>query len=214
MIDFGIAASTLESLQPHDAGFTESAGVFAVEAALQGAPLNLVISQIEAVCQPAEPSYEVLKAVSLAWSDVAAAQAMGSGCVDPLTDMASAAHLRDRLEGLYRRGARDSVSVSTSHRLLVIETRHPYENQLDSALAAVDISNALRSVFVRDEIVAALTPRRFVVLAESARVTDDTLAVVAVLMRRVAGIPAPLVRAENLPPAAAELTDFLVALSS
>ena len=98
--------------------------------------------------------------------------------------------------------------------MLAISVKHAYANELDSALSAIDIEQALRAVFVRDEVIAALDTRSFVVLADARRINDDVLPVVAVLMRRAAGIPSPHVRIESLPQRSADITNFLVALSS
>lgn len=213
MYRFGLDTSSLYLRGAADENFIESASSFAVEAACQGAPLEHVISRIEDVCHPQSPSYEVIKAASIAWAESIAAWAVDSSCVDPLTDLASAGHLRECLEGLYRRGARDTLNVRDSHRLVVVESHHLYRNQLDCALVAVDIGQALRSLYRRDEIVASLTARRFVALVSTDNLTQDSLTVLAVLLRKKSGTPAPTTRVELLPDTACELSDFLVALS-
>ncbi len=214
MREYGLDLPNSEVRWESEASFLDSVEIFTRRAACQGMPLDDVFTSVESWIPDEVLPAPLMKAISLAWADEVVVWSMRSTCVDPLTDLTSVAHLRERIEGLYRRAERDGIRVSETHELLVIETRDTFENELDVALLAVDISHALKTVFVRDEVVAGITGCRFAVLAESQHVTQDSLAVLAVLLRRGAGIPSPLVRQQKLPGRAEELTDFLVTLSS
>lgn len=210
---FGVDSSSLDLHVKTGEDFLETARAFAVEAACQGAPLNQVIARIEDACFPSEPSFALMKTVTLAWSDSTFSLAAHASCVDPLTDLATLGHVRAALEGLYRRCALDEVRINDEYTLLVVDVNHPYRNQLDCALAAIDVGNALRTLFVRDEIIFSFTGRRFGVLARRAFVNDDALAVLAVLLRKAAGIPTPTMRVEDLPLTMDEIPDFIHTLS-
>lgn len=211
---YGVDTSSLDSRFEAGEDFLEAAKALAVEAACQGAPLNLVISRIEVACKPLEPSFALMKAVTIAWSESAFALVAENSCVDPLTDLATVSHLQESLTGLYRRASADGLTVRGEYKLLVVDVHHPYLNQLDCALAAIDVGNALRTLFVRDEIIASFTRRRFGVLARTQFLNDDALAVLAVLLRKAVGIPSPTVRVQDLPLTSGGISDFLLTLSS
>lgn len=211
---YGVDSSSLDLHVKAGEDFLECAREFAVEAACQGAPLNVVISRIQDACFPREPSFDIMKTVTTAWAEATFAAAVGSSCVDPLTDLATTGHLRECLEALYRLAAHDGLQVREEYKLIVVDVHHPYRNQLDCALAAIDVGNALRTLFVRDEIIASFTRRRFGVLARTQVVDDDALAVLAVLLRKAGGIPSPTLCVQDLPLTSREISDFLHTLSS
>lgn len=214
MQSFGIDTTVLDHAVRSGNDALSFARAFASRAAQQGVPLNHVLSHLENLCAPSEPAYDLVRAASITWADARQHTSLQETCRDPLTGMATSQHLVDRLEGIYRKAAVDGTNPAETHAVLAIGVNHVYANDLDAALSAIDIEQALRKVFVRDEVIAALDARSFVVLADSRQVNDDVLRVVAVLMRRAAGIPTPHLRIESLPQRSADITNFLVTLSS
>lgn len=185
---------------------------FGLRAADMGMPLAQVMGAMEKSFAPAEPPFAVVKEVSVAWSTRSRLTNLETSCSDPLTLMATGAHLREHLEGVYRVAERDGHRMSESSILIVVDLHHEMQNPLEKAVSALDVGVALRTVFCGDEVIASLTPRRFLVVTERRRVDDDTFAVVAVLLRRAAGVPSPRVWTESLPDDPAHLTGALDAL--
>ncbi|TXJ04969.1 MAG: hypothetical protein E6Q27_06680 [Aeromicrobium sp.] len=214
MQSFGIDTTVLDDALRTGSDALSFASALASQAAQQGVPLNHLLSHLENLYAPREPAYDLVRAASIAWADARQHVSLHETCHDPLTDLATSQHLAERLEGIYRKAAVEGTSPAETHAILSIGVKHAYVNELDAALSAIDIAQALRTVFVRDEVIAALDARSLVVLADARQVNDDVLRVVAVLMRRAAGIPSPHLRIESLPLREADIANFLVALSS
>jgi len=63
------------------------------------------------------PAFEAAEALSVAWSDATLEYLHDLSCEDPLTGLASLAHLRTRLDELYRESELSDVGVAQSHAL-------------------------------------------------------------------------------------------------
>ena len=90
-------------------------------------------------------------------------------CADPLTGLASMAHLRGRLTELYRGDAR-GPALRDRYALVVIEASAPRLIGLADEVFGLDlrmsrIGESSRSVFSGGETVCRIGPRRIVVLA-------------------------------------------------
>jgi hypothetical protein len=85
----------------------------------------------------------------------------GVSCEDPLTGLASLAHLRSRVVDTYREQARVGAGAST-HALVVVEVLggQPTASQFDKVLRLVDVAECLRMVYPGDETIGRLTPSR------------------------------------------------------
>ena len=68
-----------------------------------------------------EPDFRAVRALCLAWSDETLGYLHELSCEDPLTGLASLAHLRARLAEVYRGAEQGETSVATSHALVVVD---------------------------------------------------------------------------------------------
>ena len=162
----------------------------------------------------AEPAYAEARALAVAWSDATLGYVHGLSCADPLTGLASLAHLRTAIGDLHRAGP-----VQETHALVVVvaETAHDVQQlgePLARAMEDAQLGAVVRGVFPGHETIGHIAPGRVVVLADR----DDRLVRrVDLLMRMVEGRPPPRPRVwiEGLPDsdrAAAVLLDELTRL--
>jgi hypothetical protein len=117
-----------------------------------------------------EPAFTDACAVALGWSEATLAYLHQLSCADPLTGLASMAHLRGRLAELYRGDARGPAPLRDRYALVVVEAAAPRLSGLADEVFGVDlrmsrIGESTRSVFSADETVCRIGPRRIVVLA-------------------------------------------------
>jgi hypothetical protein len=115
-----------------------------------------------------EPAFTDACAVSLGWSEATLAYLHQLSCADPLTGLASTAHLRGRLTELYRGDARGSA-LRDRYALVVVEASAPRLTGLADEVFGVDLrmsrfGESARSVFSGGETICRIGPRRIVVL--------------------------------------------------
>ncbi len=182
-------------------------------AAQRGVPLHELLDRVERAFGGLEPSFAMVRAVAVSWAETSKMLQLDTSCEDPLTQLSTLAHLRHRLDGIYRAAVRDDTTVSDRYALVVVELPRSAERGLQEALFAVDVSTALRTVFPGDEVIAQLAGRRFAVLADRDRLDQPTLNLVTVLLRRTFESPPPRVWMEMLPPDSADVTWVLDALT-
>ena len=72
-----------------------------------------------------EPAFTDACAVALGWSEATLAYLHQLSCADPLTGLASMAHLRGRLTELYRGDARGPAPLRDRYALVVVEAAAP-----------------------------------------------------------------------------------------
>ncbi len=117
----------------------------------------------------AEPAYTDACAVALGWSESTLGYLHQLSCADPLTGLASMAHLRGRLMEMYRGDAR-GPALRDSFALVVVEASSPRLAGLTDEVFGADlrmsrIGESVRSVFSGAETICRIGPRRIVVLA-------------------------------------------------
>jgi len=118
-----------------------------------------------------EPAFTDACAVALGWSEATLAYLHQLSCADPLTGLASMAHLRGRLTELYRGDTRGSAPLRDRYALVVVEAAaHRRLSGLADEVFGVDlrmsrIGESARSVFSGGETICRIGPRRIVVLA-------------------------------------------------
>jgi hypothetical protein len=126
------------------------------DVARDGASLGEALSGLRAtyalVLGDATPAYEAVEALSVAWSDAALEYLHDLSCEDPLTGLASLAHVRTRLAEMYREAELTDVVVSGSHALVIVELcfRHPVGvpgHHFTRALRLVQVTEAMRAVY-------------------------------------------------------------------
>jgi len=167
-----------------------------------------------------EPAFTDACAVALGWSEATLAYLHQLSCADPLTGLASMAHLRGRLTEVYR-GVPASKAGSPRERyaLVVIESPAPRLTGLADEVFGVDlrmsrIGEAARSVFAGGETICRIGPRRIVVLASR----DDTLGRRTSLLRSLTALGdatsgAVRIWTESLPSSGDTVTSLLDELS-
>jgi hypothetical protein len=123
-----------------------------------------------------EPDYRALRALCLAWSEETLGYLHQLSCEDPLTGLASLAHVRARLSEVYRGAEQGGRSTNTSHALVVVDLPL-FARQLsveggsiaagfESALWLARLADTARMVFPGGETIAQAGPSRLVVVTE------------------------------------------------
>jgi hypothetical protein len=109
-----------------------------------------------------EPPFEVVRALAGAWADSSLRFLHSISCEDPLTGLASLAHMRTRMSEVYRESDRRGVVPTSSHALLVVQMHWPdtVTTTFDRLLRMIDVAEILRSVYAGDEVVGQLTASR------------------------------------------------------
>lgn len=162
----------------------------------------------------ADPAHAELRALAVAWSDATLGYVHGLSCADPLTGLASLAHLRTCISDVHRAGPAESTHALV---IVVAETAQDADQlgePLARAMEDAQLGATVRGVFPGRETIGHVAPGRLVVLAER----DDRLVRrVDLLLRMLAGrsAPRPRVWIEGLPDtdaAAASLLDELTRL--
>ena len=114
-----------------------------------------------------DPSYDAVSALVTSWSETTLGYLHQLSCDDPLTGLASQAHLRSRISELYRLAEPGDV---VHHALVVIALPlgdDPSEEAGDHFTRAMRIARAgelARTVFARDETIARLGRHRVGIL--------------------------------------------------
>lgn len=119
-----------------------------------------------------EPDFASVEALSVAWSEATLEYLHDVTCEDPLTGMASFAHLRTRVDELYREAYQTGEGVAGSHALVVIEMSAASggdagsrgDHQFTRALHLVQITESARAVFAGGETIARLSADRAAVV--------------------------------------------------
>ncbi|MCW2761085.1 MAG: hypothetical protein JWR85_1286 [Marmoricola sp.] len=123
-----------------------------------------------------EPDFRAVHALCVAWSEETLGYLHQLSCENPMTGLASLAHLRARLSEVYRsEQGGTSVSggapASTSHALVVLDLplvarASVWEEAFESTLRLVRLAENARMAFPGGETVCQANPRRVVVLAQ------------------------------------------------
>jgi antitoxin (DNA-binding transcriptional repressor) of toxin-antitoxin stability system len=118
-----------------------------------------------------EPDFRAVHALGLAWSEETLGYLHQLSCENPLTGLASLAHLRARLSEVYRGAEQGESSTSTSHALVVLDLPllarpSAWEDAFESTLRLARLGESARMAFPGGETICQVTPGRVVVLAE------------------------------------------------
>jgi GGDEF domain-containing protein len=166
-----------------------------------------------------EPDFASVEALSVAWSEATLQFLHELSCEDPLTGLASFAHLRTRLDELYREAEQTGESVSTAYALVVVEMaaadlRRRAEHQFTRALHLVQVTEMMRAVFAGGETIARLSPDRAVAVVRRLPSLGSSVAMVRELLGDVdLGSTDVRVWIEGLPPTADSATHLVDELS-
>ena len=118
-----------------------------------------------------EPDFRAVRALGVAWSEETLGYLHQLSCENPLTGLASLAHLRARLAEVYRGAEQGESSVSASHALVVLDlplsVRSPvWEDTFESTMRLVRLAESARMAFPGSETICQASPARVVVLAQ------------------------------------------------
>ncbi|HEX2896203.1 MAG TPA: hypothetical protein VHO29_19525 [Marmoricola sp.] len=143
-----------------------------------------------------EPDFGSTQAMSVAWSDETLGYLHQVSCEDPLTGLATLAHLRARLTELQRAAELSGTPASEGHALVVVDLSGGATGpgsvgggaQISRALLLARVADRTRLVFAGEESIGEATPSRLLVLAPR---TDD-LGLRVVVLRDLISDSAPL----------------------
>lgn len=180
--------------------------------ALEGAALDDVLDDLAATyrCRGGwwdEPPFEVVKTLATSWADSSLRYLHGVSCEDPLTGLASLAHVRTRVSEIYREAARDGVAGPPDFAFLVVELNFTDSSatQLDRILRMVDVGELIRTVCTGGEAIGQISASRAVVVVRRDEHVGEAVGALLGLLHdwhyRQGGMPARL-WIEGLPAAA------------
>ncbi|MCW2857529.1 MAG: hypothetical protein JWR52_3144 [Marmoricola sp.] len=119
-----------------------------------------------------EPDFDSTHALSIAWADETLGYLHQVSCENPLTGLATLAHLRGRLTEIQRGAESRGHGGETGYALVVVDVPAVGEREgiLGGPLAMAQIASKVRLVFEGDESVGEASPSRLLVIA---RRTDN-----------------------------------------
>ena len=141
--------------------------------AADGVPLGEALAALGATYATlglGDPTFAATEALSLAWSEETLAFLADVSCEDPLTGLASGAHLRARVAEIYREAAAaGGRGVRSTHALLVVDlSRQPAGAEMpdpfDEALRVAGAAEIVRDAFTGGETLARIGRDKVVAL--------------------------------------------------
>lgn len=120
-----------------------------------------------------QPDFASTEALSVAWSDETLGYLHQVSCENPLTGLATLAHLRARLAELQRAAELSGTAAGTRHALVVLDLpadapdadRDRGVDPFGQALLMARVADRARLVFAGEESIGEATPSRLLVLA-------------------------------------------------
>lgn len=154
-----------------DADMVAACSVVGRDVARDGAGLGEALEGLRAtygLVKGVEPAYRAVEALSVAWSEATLEYLHQLSCEDPLTGLASLAHVRTRLAEMYREAEQSGRCVRAAFALVVVEVcpeapsrpGHPFTR----ALQMVQVAEALRLVWPGGETIGRLGSERATVV--------------------------------------------------
>ncbi len=215
-----------ESLVAGDDAVSAAAEVGRTLAA-DGASLGEALSALRSCTSQlgfGDPSYAATESLATSWSEATLAFLGDVSCEDPLTGLASTAHLRARLEEIYRAADLVGGSVRTSHALLVADTadlalrpadhhaNHVGIDPFAHALTLAGVAEAVRGVFPGEETLARVGHDKVVALVRRPAHLGATVVELRTLLHEL-GFPRTRIWVEALPDDAAMAAQALAGLA-
>jgi hypothetical protein len=161
-----------------------------------------------------EPDFEATSALGVAWSDETLGYLHEVSCENPLTGLATLAHVRGRLAEIHRGAEARGRAGEPTHALVVVDVPllvgGDHEARLGGALVMAQVAHQVRMVFGGEESIGEASPSRLLVIAER---TEDLGNRVATLREYLASVtPAEVavrIWIEGLPAGAAATSTLL-----
>lgn len=164
------------------------------------------------------PDFAATEAMAVAWGEATLEFLSDVTCEDPLTGLASAPHLRARLNEVYRGAELGQTSVRRTHALVVVDVPRPAGSSGDrpfsQALGLAAVAETVRAVFAGDETIARLGPDRVAVLTRRADTLGADVAAVRARLGLLALPVEPRIWIEGLPGRCELATRLLSELSA
>jgi len=118
-----------------------------------------------------EPHFGAARALSEAWGEESLGYLHQLSCEDPLTGLASLAHLQARVSEVYRGAEQGGMSPGQSHALVLVDLPwlarpSAWDDPFEATLRLVRLAETARRVFQGEESIAKASPSRLVILAE------------------------------------------------
>lgn len=139
-----------------------------------------------------EPVVAAVEALALAWGEETLGYAHQISCEDPLTGLASLAHLRARLSEVYREADQAGAAVPVTHALVVVEL--PFlagvearEGRFGRALWMVRVAETVRLVFPGSETVCQVGGSRLIIVGERSDALGRKVVALAGLLEDLGG---------------------------
>jgi hypothetical protein len=162
---------------------TEVVAEIGRRAARDGEPIDELLAGLASTYQSvggvlAEPPFEVVRALTGAWADASLRYLHAVSCEDPLTGLASLAHVRTRILEIYRESGRTGTPTPPHYALLVVELKWPGQESLpfDRLLRLIDIAEIIRTVYDGEETVGQLSGNRAVAIVRRDERIGDSIA--------------------------------------
>lgn len=160
-----------------DADTIGACSVVGRDVARDGAALGEALDGLRAtfaLVNGTPPDFASVEALSVAWSEATLEFLHQLSCEDPLTGLATLAHVRTRLDELYRDAGQNGVPVLSSHALIVVELRPSgvpatAEDPFARALRLVRVTEMVRAVFSGGETIGRLNRDRAVAVVPRRR---------------------------------------------
>jgi hypothetical protein len=149
-----------------------ASAVVGCDVARDGASLGEALSGLRTAYElvlGTSPHFDACEALSVAWSEATLEYLHALSCEDPMTGLASLAHVRTRLAELYREAWEHGTSMPGSHALVIVEVGYAVppggpEQQFTRTLRLVQVSDAVRAVYPAGETIGRLGHERVVAL--------------------------------------------------
>ena len=141
-----------------------------------------------------DPTFCESHALAVSWSEATLGYLHSLSCADPLTGLATHAHLRERISELYRdaRACRHALVVTDAH---LPDGRHDAVDSLAAARRMTLLGQTARSVFTGAAAVGQVGHHRLVVVVPR----DETLGSRVSLLKRMVENTADRIWIEGLP---------------
>jgi GGDEF domain-containing protein len=178
-----------EALASGSGALAEAYAVLGHRLAAEGVSLDEALSGLETTFRTVlgnPPAFDDTRAVAVAWSESILGYLHGLSCEDPVTGLATMAHLQSRLAELYRAEASHGP-VTHSHALVVLDVGPPAAGEaVGAAVLTEDLdvaraAEAIRTTFAGRETIARLARHRLTVLVTR----DERLGQRVALLRRL-----------------------------
>jgi GGDEF domain-containing protein len=184
-----------EALASGSGALVEAYAVLGHRLAVEGISLDEALSGLDTTFRMVlgtPPTFSDTRALSVAWSESVLGYLHRLSCEDPVTGLATMAHLQSRLAELYRAEASHG-SVADSHALVVLDVGPHVAGEAAGAgvltedLRVARAADAVRTAFAGQETIGRVTRHRLTVLAPR----DERLGQRVALVRRLLAHDAP-----------------------